>query len=63
MIDLNEEKRRAYFRSRYKRDYTLLIEIVVLAVLITVCIFAAMRALDLWAVNTCEQFNDCHLIK
>ena len=63
MIDLNEKNRRAYFKSRYKRDYVLLVEVLLAAVLITFCIFAAMRALDLWAINTCVQFNDCHLIK
>lgn len=62
MQDLNQKQRRQEFRERYQKDCTLLISILVSAVLITVGIFALARALDLWAVNTCEHFNDCEAV-
>lgn len=62
MKDLNQNKRRAYYQSRYKKDYTLLVQIIVVAVLLTVSFFALARAVDIWALNTCVDFNDCEAV-
>lgn len=62
MKDLQQEKRRRYFKARYKRDYSVLILIAISAILITAFVLGLARAIDLWALNTCEQFNDCEIV-
>ena len=62
MKDLQQAKRRAYFKNRYKRDYSVIILVAISAVVITAIIFGLMRAVDLWAVRTCDQFNDCEVV-
>lgn len=62
MTDLQQKQRRAYYKSRYQKDYTLLIGVILSAVFITAFVFLFARAIDIWAVNTCVDFNDCEAV-
>ena len=62
MKDINQKNRREYFKRRYQKDWSLLVSIVVLSIALTVFVFGLMRAVDLWALNTCVEFNDCEAV-
>ena len=59
MKDIQTKQRREYYKQRYQKDWVLIGQCVLLAVLLTLLMFLSVRQLNLWALETCHAFNDC----